>query len=63
MDTCVCPSVHVWTEQKNTQVMIICVQVPMYGLFVLTKHHFCGYFLVQLVLLWLFCLFAATQNR
>ena len=65
---------HLWTlvgvqvsmyglKQKNTQVMIICVQVPMYGLFVLTKHHFCGYFLVQLVLLWLFCLFAATQNR
>ena len=54
MDTCVCPSVHVWTETKNTQVMIICVQVLMYGLSFLQNTtsvaifwyswYFCGYF-------------------
>ena len=44
MDTWVCPSVHVWTKTKNTQVMVICVQVFMHGLFILSKHHFCGYF-------------------
>ena len=54
MDTCVCPSVHVWTEKKHTQVMIICVQVPMYGLSFLKNTtsvaifwyswYFCGYF-------------------
>ena len=34
-----CPSVHVWTETTNTQVMVICAQLSVYGLFVLKKTH------------------------